>query len=91
MPQGEARGLGADRGARVAQRAGPRRRAMGGLPGRASTSHKVTLLAPPLAKPDVRCPRDLVVGYPEGSLCVRRGSDFSPTQPCRLRPALLSG
>ena len=64
---------------------------MGGLPNRASTSRKVTLLTPPLAKPDLRFRRGLVVGYPEGSLCVRRRSDFSPTQPCRLRPALLSG
>jgi hypothetical protein len=43
---------------------------MGGLPGRARTSRKVTLLAPPLAKPNLRCRRCLVVGYTEGSVCV---------------------
>ena len=38
--------------------------------GRAWSSGKVTLLAPPLAKGDLGRRRGLVIGYPEGPVCV---------------------
>ena len=52
---------------------------MGGLPGRAWSSGKVTLLAQPLAKGDLGRRRGLFIGYPESRVegLVLGGPEYS--------------